>query len=227
MVRFGSSTEVRYGALIGDVVQSRASPDRGNLQRRVLQEIEKLSASLEDALPLPLGLTSGDEIQGLFREPAEAVTVAVALTEAILPERWVFGLGYGTLSTDLYDNVARIDGPCFHRAREALRRTRAGGWLTALGFGEPEDRAVSSLFTLMDAVRGRWTEKQLGYVRAARWWPQKDVARDFGVSPSTVSESLKAASFAAVQEGERAARQLLARFGSDGESRACSGKEPN
>lgn len=226
MARFGSSTEVRYGALIGDVVESRASPDRRDLQRQLLQGLEELNAHFEDALARPLGLTSGDEIQGLFREPAEAVTVVVALTEAILPERWVFGLGYGSLSTDLYDNVARIDGPCFHRAREALRRTRAGGWLTALGFGEPEDGAVSSLFTLMDAVRGRWTEKQLGYVRAARWRPQKDVARDFGVTPSTVSESLKAASFAAVQEGERAARQLLARFGSDGESRAYSGKEP-
>ena len=226
MVQFGSRPEALYAALIGDVVRSRASGNRGRLQRRLLEEIERLNSSLEDRLARPLALTAGDEIQGLFRCPSGAVTAVVGLSEAIFPESLVFGLGYGGLSTDLYEDVARIDGPCFHRAREALREAGSERWLTARGLAGMNDSVLTSLFTLMQAVRRRWTDKQLEYVRAARRAPQKEVARDFGVSPSTVSESLKAAGFKAVREGEETATGLLAGFGLASESNLSSVEKP-
>lgn len=226
MSQFGAEAESQFAALVGDVVSSRSSPDRSRLQQKLLQEIERLNRCFKVAFASPLALTSGDEVQALMAQPEAAVSVVVSLTEAIAPERLIFGLGYGELSTDIYPNVTQIDGPCFHAARSALQEKDADPWLIARGFGQSEDDVLTSLFTLMKAVRSRWTEKQLGYVRAVRQKPQKEVAAEFDVSPSTVSESLKASSFTAVLEGEKAARQLLRDFGSQTESSTNSGKRP-
>ena len=75
-------------------------------------------------------------------------------------------------------------------------------------------------------MTSRWTSRQAELARAAREASQKDVAADFGISPSVVSESLKAASFAAVRRGEEAARAMLREFGESGEFLPESVAEP-
>ena len=50
----------------------------------------------------------------------QAIDVVVALSDAIAPEEMIFGVGFGPLSTRIDPDVARMDGPCLHRAREAL-----------------------------------------------------------------------------------------------------------
>jgi len=64
----------------------------------------------------------------------------------------------------------------------------------------------------MGAQRKSWTEKQGHYCIAARQSKQKDVARQFDVSPSVVSESLKAARCEDLMEAERAAMMFLAQL---------------
>ena len=216
---FGSKAEqgdpTAFAVLIGDVVESRAIEDRAAFQRRLREVLGEVSRDLgPEALAAGLELTAGDEIQGLFRDPAAVVPAVVRLEEDLYPVRWTHGLGFGPLSTDPAGRVAEMDGPCFHRARQALEEAaRAGLWLAARGFGEPVDEAVTALFRLGHALRSRWTEKQALYARAARRSLRKEVAARFGVSPSVVSESLKAAAFDAVRSGEEAAARLLAAAG--------------
>ncbi len=226
MVRFGPKTESLHVALIGDLVASRELSDRGRVQRRLKAILEDLNLRLgRKSLAAPLALTAGDEFQGLLRSPDAAVAILVRLAEDLFPLRIIYGLGRGTLSTPVGRQVAALDGPCFHRARGAIEIARAQGrWLVADGFGAPSDQILSSLFRLMDAIRAGWTEKQMRYAREARGMLRKDVAARFKVSPSVVSESLKASSFDAVRDGEEAARALLASFGVPTESVAASAK---
>jgi hypothetical protein len=56
---------------------------------------------------------------------------------------------------------------------------------------------------------------------------RKDVAARFGVSPSVVSESLKAAAFDAVREGEEALVTMLSEFGSKAEFKSDSAAKEN
>jgi len=175
-----------------------------------------------------LALTAGDEVQVVLTEPERIVDIVVGLSDAVAPETLIFGLGYGALSTEVDANVARMDGPCLHRARAGLREAQTGGmWLAARGFGETEDRVISSLLNLIFAVRSRWTSKQRKYAQAARTKPQKDVAAEFGRVPATVSESLKAAFFSVVLEGEEEARRILRNFGSRAEYALDSVREAN
>lgn len=227
MTDFGQNGESRWLALLADLVGSRRVADRTDVQRRMLAAVEALNARHAADLAAPLAVSRGDEVQGLFAGRAAVVPVIVELAEALHPVEWCCGLGWGGLSTPLGAEVVRLDGPAFHGARAALERAQAEGrWLAIEGIGNVTGQALESLFALMQAVRHRWTDRQLEFIRAARGELQKDVAARFDVSPSTVSESLKAAGYNAVREGEAAAETLLKRFGSKGESSANSSPEP-
>jgi len=106
--------------------------------------------------------------------------------------------------------VGALDGPAFHRCREALDEARRHGrWAQARGLGAPLDALITSHLSLLDAVRSRWTETQRRYVRAARSRLQRQVAEEFSVSESTVSKSLSSARFPVVLAGEEALVSFL------------------
>lgn len=200
-----------YFALIGDVVGSRALEDRSGVQRALLAALEDLNRHLgPETVAAPLRVTAGDGVQGLLERAGAIVDIVVALEEALHPVSIVWGVGRGHLATDLHADVALLDGPCFHHARQALEGARHDGvWLRSEGLGAPHDIVLGSMFGLMGAVRSRWTDVQARYVREVRGRLQREVAERLGVSEPAVSKGLSAARFAAVEEAERAARALL------------------
>jgi hypothetical protein len=212
-----------YVALISDLVASSEMANRATIQRHLPTWLAELNGRLGPrGLASPLTLTAGDEIQGLFRDPEGMVDVIQELTDHMFGSggKVRFGAGRGSLTTGPVPrapgqapNPAFLDGPAFHRARAALEEAqRSGAWVCFQGFEDPGDEVLDGLFALMAAVRSRWTPKQGVYSYSARQSPsQKDLARKHRISPSVVSESLKAANHEAILAGERAARLLLRR----------------
>lgn len=192
--------EERVWAVIGDLEGSRdlAADERSRVQDALLTALEDLSTSGLRGLMAPLAVTAGDEFEGLFRTPAALPGLAIALGEAVGPHRLRFGLGFGALSVELPADfeerrVGELDGPCFHGARDAVQRAAAEDLWIALdeGLGAPW---IDSLAELLAIERGSWTEKQaltVALARAGR--TQAEIAEQLGVSPSVISERLKAA----------------------------------
>lgn len=199
-------------ALIGDIERSRELPDRSGIQERLEATLEALNRRADaGTVAAGLRITAGDEVQGLLARPEYAVDVVVGVEDALRPAHVAWGLGRGLLSTEPGGDVALLDGSCFHRARDALERLGHGpGWLGARGFGDPHDAVLEALFGLLRAVRSRWTDVQARYAREVRGRLQREVADRLGVSEPAVSKGLSAARFAAVTDGEEAARSYLA-----------------
>ncbi|MEX2530497.1 MAG: hypothetical protein WD960_06980 [Gemmatimonadota bacterium] len=140
--------------------------------------------------------------------------VVVRTGDELHPHRFAWGLGAGPVATELSGDISTVDGPCLHRARDAVEEAgRTGRWLQAEGLPAPKGSFLEPLMALMGALRSDWTEKELAYVRAARTRSQREVADDFGVNESTVSRGLARAHFRTVVEGEEAARRLLGSLG--------------
>lgn len=203
-------------ALIGDIVGSRDLKDRAAAQRTLQTSLAALNQLAKDGgcregMAAALKLTAGDEVQALLLDPAVAVDIIVRIADDLHPAVLAWGLGAGPLSTDEHEDVAVLDGPCFHRARRAVEAAgRERAWVSAAGFAPPHEEALSALFRLMGAIRSRWKPAQLRYIRGARDRLQQDVAELHGVDESTVSKALHAARFRDVEAGESAARALLA-----------------
>jgi len=199
-----------YFALIGDIVGSRHLPDRARVQQELQDTIRELNRELADGFTTPLRLTGGDELQGLLAQPDLLVDVMVSTADALHPVELRWGLGLGGLDTPLSDDVTILDGPCLHRARDALEAAKSTEqWLGARGLEEPHGRVLEALLELIRTIRSGWTDTRARYVREARGRQQQEVATRLGVSKQAVHQALSAAHFPTVLEAEDAARDLL------------------
>jgi hypothetical protein len=201
---------MHYAAFTGDLVDSRNLPDRARVQNDLRSVLDSLNTMWGERLTVPVRLTAGDEVQGLTRTPEILVDVMVGIADALFPVRVSWGMGLGPLSTDLVEDVSLLDGPCFHRAREAVEEARRSSrWLRVRGAEGSSGVAASALMNLVAALRSDWTDRQAEVVRTARGRLQIEVAEELEVHPSTISRTLAAAHYEAVLEGEAAARDIL------------------
>jgi len=199
-----------YYAIIGDLVGSRQMTDRGGVQLRFSEAVAEVNEAVHTNLAVPLKLTAGDEVQGITSRPETLVEIMVCLSDALAPARFSWGWGYGELMTDLGDDVSLLDGPCLHRARDAVETAKkSSSWLEISGFPEPSAQVLSALMNLIGSIRSDWTDRQAEVVRESRGRLQVEAAERLGVGPSTVSRTLSAAHASRVFAGEEAAAALL------------------
>lgn len=188
-------------------------------------EVQKLLVERDLAAPFTI---EGGGVQAVFRSGVGVTRALGELSDRLHPYRWQFGIGFGTFEAraDASGGLV-LDGSCLDRARAALwtaRRDRRSA--VVVGFGSPEDATLATILELIDQIRGRWTRRQAETVRAARTAKGKEVAAAFGVSPSVVSESLKAASFKPLLRAEKSLTEAFERFGTEGNYRGNNVKYP-
>jgi hypothetical protein len=201
-----------YVAIIGDIRRSRHLGDRREAQRTMELALDGVNKARQDEVASSFVITLGDEFQGLLKRAAAIMGILNALEARLdgIPMR--YGVGWGTLSTELRDQALGMDGPCFHKAREAVWESKQDNrWVTVSGFGRDDD-VLNGQLTLIGTVRDRWTDRQaetVALVRQAR--TQKEAANALGVARSTVSEALTAAMYGSVVAAESAVSAILGR----------------
>lgn len=209
----GDGDESTFVALIGDIRGSRELEDRQEAQK----EFEAVVDSLEDSIPdsaiaSRFTVTTGDEFQALLTDAAGAVAAAVRASDRFHPARLRFGIGRGGLDTAVNpDQAIGMDGPCFHRARDAIDSAKKeGAWLRVRGWSGDLDARINSLFDLVQSVREDWTARQAQFANAlAEEGAQTRVADRYDVSKSTVSESLSAGHVKEVRAAEQSLGEML------------------
>lgn len=222
-----------YLAILGDLVGSRDADDRAALQHRLKHSLleARTTAPLAQVLAAGPEITAGDEIQALLHVETSnlpghaALSFLAHVTEDIRPCEIAFGLGFGKVSTELGGPVRELDGSSFHEARRALQIAKQKGrWAVVRGLASEErgalersavvmsalQRAANSILRLTGDIRSGWSDRQLEVIRVRRKLPlQKDVAKHLKVSPSVVSEVLRAARHDAVLEAEETVVEIL------------------
>lgn len=202
-----------FVALIGDICGSRKLEDRQEAQQEFKQVVNRLNESIPDrAIASQFTVTTGDEFQVLLTEATEAVEAAVLASDRFHPVRLRFGIGRGELDTEVNPNQAiGMDGPCFHRAREAIDSAQEdGAWLRVAGWSDDLAEHVNTMFDLLQCVREDWTDRQAQFALALKEeGTQKGVAERYNVSKSTVSESLSAGHVQEVRAAEHSLAALL------------------
>jgi hypothetical protein len=196
-----------YLALIGNLVASREMPPtrRAALQVRLEAHFAGIPATAGGGIAAQPVLTLGDEFQALLTADRPGSDATLDLLTAILelarPDEVRFGLGVGALSTGLKPQALGMDGPCFHRARAAIERTRSLDLLCQLETGDgANDRVWSMLAAYTLRQRTDWTDAQCEaialYGELGAW---NKVAERLGVSPAAVSLRQKAAGWSTYQ----------------------------
>jgi len=200
-------------ALIGDLVGSRRSSDRSQVQQHL---VAALAIANEGTTPVQaLSPTIGDEFQGVYADVGSALRGSL-LVRLALPADVDFrcGIGVGTLEivgTSEYGHTQ--DGPAWWAARDAIveaKRRESGqhkhlrSWFAVserehTGGGGADADLVNAFLLCRDELVSRLDARQrrlvLGVLRGTS---QKELATSEGISPSAVSQSLRRAGASAI-----------------------------
>lgn len=175
-------------ALIGDMVGSRRSPDRAELQR----EMERVLEAVDRRLGGNATFTIGDEFQAAFPTLEQAFEASLQLhLRAGGLTRLRIGIGWGELTTTDPERFPfGQDGPCWWRARAAIEsldgpRLRVR---TAVRTETPIDALANGYLVLRDSILGDLDDTDLVVaVGLLDGLSQTEIAGRLGVNKSSVS----------------------------------------
>ncbi len=216
------STRPDYLAIIGDLVASRAMPagERVRVQETFEEALAQVNVRYEKEVAAAFLITAGDETQGLLCRPHRCYDILREIEIAITPARIVFGVGYGSLTTEVREVAVGMDGPAFHLAREALekakeeRKAYGKSILRDVRFssaGRGDDKLINALFLSLSVIRSHWAPKQseiLSLIESGV--SQSQISESKGVPMSNISRAIDVAHFREYELVADSLRSLLA-----------------
>ena len=208
---------VSVTAVIVDIVKSRVltADARRQLQAAVLDAMARWNRDYGAGILVPFAMTLGDEFEGLLSAPEIIPDVMWELERSAADVRFRWGIGFGEIHTAVQSAVAAVDGPAFHRAREAIAEARKeskhGG--VYAGFGDADCLTLNGLSRLLARQRLRFSNEQREAIDRLRSGnSQTDAAAQLDVSKQALSQRLKSAGWPAYAEGDAALRAVLATY---------------
>ncbi len=199
--------EPKYVTVIGDLVGSRSlePKERVEVQKRFEATLEKINRDFGSEIASLFLITAGDETQGILKHPTCCYEILRQIQIDLTPTEIVFGVGVGTLTTEIGEYAVGADGPAFHLAREALttvkeeRKAYGKSILREVRFHsnlELFDTVVNGFFLALSVVKSHWTDKQTRILNLLEKGKNPtDVAKMLDVPLSNVSRTVETARF--------------------------------
>lgn len=202
-------------ALIGDLVASRSAPSRAHAQVQLLEALDTVNEQIASVQALEP--TIGDEFQGVYHDPFQAVRASLRIRLALEhPMDARMGLGWGELHIVGASRYGLTqDGSAWWEARSAIdvvkeQEQRTPGVRTRIhqaadsGKGDPMIATLNAYLLSRDDVVSRFTARQrriVAHLVAGR--TQQQAAQNEGISASAVSQGLKRTGAAVVVTADR------------------------
>lgn len=195
-----------YLVFTADIVSSRRTKDQPWQQQELVRQLHVFAREYAAAFLCVPRLSRGDEIQGVLAQPADFAKVLRRLRYSIRPQTIRVGLGVGQISTEIIpEDSWQMDGPAFHRARQALDEAKTLKRATTRWVSDDRniDRRLNVLLKMVDTIEERWTSGQWEAVYLyEQMGTYKAAAASLGITPQNVEKRCSAARWQVVREAE-------------------------
>ena len=194
--------------LIGDLIGSRATGDRRALHRAFERALDEVNAKLSPLTPMRMQV--GDEYQGVFASLGDALSASLLVRLRLRPLGDIrHGIGRGEVEV-LSDSPRVEDGPGWWAARAAIAqveeaqskaatRTLRTAYLAHVSAAATDEAAVNAALLLRDERVSGLSERSLSVLRGLlSGRAQRDLAEELGISPSAVSQRVRADGLGAI-----------------------------
>lgn len=203
------------GVLTIDIERSREVENRNALQMKLKKTIETVNAEYGKHIISGFSITRGDEFQGALRDLELFYEIFSYFEHLLHPIKVKGGFGVGTLSTSVSKNISEMDGPAFHRSREAIEAAeKSKNQIQIKSEREISDRIINVILDLIGSIKEGWTKRQ----REITWHVSKEkttivqAAKDFSVTKQNISQILENSSYKSIRKAEDAVKTLMKEY---------------
>lgn len=192
-----------YIAIIGDLIDSKKTAHRAQLQENLIQSFYVINQKYAHIIVSKLTITLGDEFQVLIK-PNEQLFQFIDDIQRLINHPIRFGIGYGNISTEINPEMSiGADGSAYWHARAAIEEVASNNYSGNLrqvfiGLGE-KDTTINTILLVTDTLRSSWTRNQLdvfnGLLEEGIYQPvfnQSVLAKKLNLSASALSKRLNA-----------------------------------
>lgn len=148
-----------YIVLNGDLKSSKKIENRQDTQERLKIAIQEINSNFSEYLVSDFSITGGDGFQGMISRLDVLFDIYFSLFEKI-KHPFYLGVGIGSISTSLSDNIQEIAGKAFHLSQEALfiakRKKRWMGFKSDLSNND----LIECMFNFIFELVWNWTERR-------------------------------------------------------------------
>ena len=188
--------------LLGDLIGSRVSVDRRALHARFERALAEVNAAFSPLTPMRMHV--GDEYQAVFATLGDALSASLLVRLALLPDHDIrHGIGRGAVEV-LTEDPRIEDGPGWWAARQAIERAAGAegrpparslrtAYVAHDSVSATDEAAVNAALLLRDERVTGLSERSLSVLRGLlSGQSQRDLAEALGISPSAVSQRVRA-----------------------------------
>ncbi|PTY37327.1 hypothetical protein BGP77_06095 [Saccharospirillum sp. MSK14-1] len=186
--------------MIGDLVASRRSSLRQQLQEQLKQALDDLNQD-RTGLTSPYTITLGDEFQVVYEQADRVFADCLAIAAAVYPVRMRFSLSLGEISTELNpDQALGMDGPAFYQARDGIDQLKRSGELFRLaGLNDAEQPLATGGLGLFSHQLNKWNANRLHILnRLLQDWRVERIAEELNISEQAVYKNINSGGLHAV-----------------------------
>jgi hypothetical protein len=181
-------------AVIGDIVASKAVPQRQAVQRQLAAVLTAVTREAHE-LASPYTLTLGDEFQAVYRQADSLFSDVITIMAELHPVQLRFAVGVGPLATKINPKQALgMDGPAFHRARTAMSALKEDDRLLRIAGEDGDWLLVNYVLNLVSHQIDGWERNRLlilaGLLRGRK---VREIEKDLPVSTVAVYKNIRAA----------------------------------
>lgn len=151
-----------YYVLLGDVVLSRNIARREEFQLRLRRACAKATKQFSATVHTRIKLLKGtDEFGGVLNSWQDVFDMVNMILDEIHPYQVRFSLVRDVIDVgEKSDDVAKMDGPAFHRAASMINELKQTGLLFQMATGDLQtDISISNQVSMLLLLRQRWTAK--------------------------------------------------------------------
>lgn len=196
-----------YAVVLGDIVNSRQTQDRAEVQQRLNRTLSEANRLFRESIAADFSITLGDEFEGLLSSPGSLLKTIDFIRFAMAPHRIRIGIGIGAVTTGIdHKNVIQSDGPAFYLARESIQKIRLyekknerprQDIVLASDLCQADIEILNCCLALSSVIEASWNEevrKTVGLMLYSGL-SQKEGAKKLGISPSGMQRRLKNADY--------------------------------
>ena len=198
-----------YCAIIGDINQSRALPERAKIQRNFQKAIEAINKEYKKEIASKFILTLGDEFQGLLHRATESYRLVRRFQDIMGGVPFAFGIGIGSLATSLKKEALGMDGECFHFARAALQQAKKKKREVIFGFDGEASKLTNALVGLLEKEWGKLTPRQREIVQLLKKHKPNEITKKLKISRQAVWKTSKTTLVSQMNDAEGALHDFL------------------
>ena len=202
-----------YVVLTGDLKSSRKINDRAGLQEKLKSALKYVNKTFDDFIVAEFVIVGGDSFQGMISSPDLILSIYYALFENI-GHPFYLGIGIGSISTNLSENIAEIDGEAFHLSAEALEGAKREKKWIKLKSGLEDNDIFECLLNFMFEVMWSWTDRQKEIIIYYRKHGEnrdavKYASSKFGIVNRSVYKTLKRGKYPLLASAEAVLKKSL------------------